>query len=314
MELCMQNGAKVIVVVPVYEDVDSATILFARLSEILGKSVAIVAVDDGSVTSPLKNIEQRIDKTVIHLRRNVGHQQAIAIGLSFVHENRHNYDYVVVMDSDGEDMPESVPSLVESIERNNTDIVVASRRNRNESIQFRWFYQFYKLVFSLLVGRRIGFGNFMVMTPSALDRLVTMPELKTHLAACVLLSKLRIFWEPTDRGQRYAGSSKMNFVSLALHGFRAIMVFAENALVRVGLFCTAMLSIVTFLGIVAIGLKLAGLATPGWLSVVLGILGVLFLQFGVLTLMSLMNLMLTGMIRSGFVAGNSYRDSIKNVE
>jgi len=85
-------------------------------------------------------------------------------------------------------------------------------------------------------------------------------------------------------------------------------------LVRVGLICTSMLGLVVLLALVSIGLKIAGLATPGWLSLVLGILGVLFLQFGALALMALMNLMLTGMIRSGIVVGNPYKEFIKDVE
>ena len=46
---------------------------------------------------------------------------------------------------------------------------------------------------------------------------------------------------------RYAGQSKMNFVGLALHGFKALMVFAEDVLVRVGIVC----ALITGLSVVA---------------------------------------------------------------
>ena len=43
-------------------------------------------------------------------------------------------------------------------------------------------------------------------------------------AAAVLASKLRVETCSLDRGPRYAGQSKMNFVGLALHGFKGLMV------------------------------------------------------------------------------------------
>ena len=39
---------------------------------------------------------------MLHLRRNLGHQRAIAIGLSHLHE-QDRYARIVIMDGDGED-------------------------------------------------------------------------------------------------------------------------------------------------------------------------------------------------------------------
>jgi hypothetical protein len=103
----------------------------------------------------------------------------------------------------------------------------------------------------------------------------------------------------------------MNFVGLALHGFKALMVVAEDVLVRVGIACTAV-AVLSVLGVfAALVLKLVGFATPGWFSVALGIMLLVFLQTGTLTLMTLM---LTGVVRSGSVAAIAYRDFIASVE
>ena len=75
------------------------------------------------------------------------------------------------------------------------------------------------------------------MKAAGLRRLAAMQELPLHLAATALVSKLRIKPIIIDRGARYAGRSKMNFVGLVLHAFRALMVFAEDVLVRVGILC-----------------------------------------------------------------------------
>jgi len=130
------------------------------------------------------------------------------------------------------------------------------------------------------------------------------------VAGCVLASKLRVATRALDRGPRYAGQSKMNFVGLALHGFRALMVFADDVLVRVGIACSgvAVLSLVG--SAVAIMLKLLGFATPGWFSVALGILLLMFLQTGAITLMTLM---LAGVVRGGSTTRFDYRDFIERI-
>jgi hypothetical protein len=162
-----------------------------------------------------------------------------------------------------------------------------------------------------MTGKRIGFGNFMAIKPRAVRRLASMQELPIHVAATVISSKLRIAVAPIARGPRYAGLSKMNFVGLVLHGFKAMMVFAEDVLVRVGVSCAGV-SFLTILAIVAaIALKLTGYSTPGWFSIALGILTLMLMQTGALTLMTLM---LVGVMRAGNVATKvCYQDFIDEV-
>lgn len=303
-----------IVVMPVYEDVEASSKLFKELARTQGTGTYIVAVDDGSVRQPVDAAAisaAGLDGVVIRLRRNVGHQRAIAIGLSYVAENFGNDAVVIAMDSDGEDTPESITELVAGLDSADVDVVVATRKSRVESLKFKAFYIVYKMLFSLLSGRQISFGNFMAAKMPAVRRLASMQELWTHVAASVLGSKLRVQTCALDRGPRYAGRSKMNFVGLALHGFRALMVFAEDVLVRVGIACVLVAGLSVAGGVIAMLLKALGFATPGWFSLAFGILLLVFLQTAALTLIVLM---LSGMIRSGGVLGaGSYREFIDEV-
>ena len=302
------------VVMPIYEDQDASTRLFRALFDEYGDRVFVVAVDDGSINQPT-NIKALtsigLQGVVIQLKRNVGHQRAIAIGLNYVAEYLPEIACTVVMDSDGEDTPESIRQLVEPLNSPKIDAVVAQRKSRVETLRFKLFYLVYKFLFQFLTGRKISFGNFMALKPSAVKRLVAMQELWMHVAGCILTSKLRIKTIPINRGPRYAGKSKMNFVGLALHGFRALMVFAEDVLVRVGIICAFVALATIIASLVAIGLKLAGFATPGWFSVALGILLLVFLQTGALTLMTLM---LTGVVRSGTPNQIDYRAYIADIK
>lgn len=290
-----------IIVTPVYEDTEASSRLFSELSSQFGSGVFVVAVDDGSVKQPLQigNLERApVHGVILKLRRNVGHQRAIAIGLGYVAEHVQQGQRVVVMDSDGEDLPSTIPALLKGLESDDVDVVVAHRKSRVETLRFKAFYAVYKRFFSLMTGRAISFGNFMALKAHAVRRLVVMQELSIHVAGAVLASKLRTERCSLDRGARYAGQSKMNFVGLVLHGFKGLMVFAEDVLVRVGILCAMIASFSVVAACLAVALKLLGFSTPGWFSVALGILMLVFLQTGTLTLMTLM---LTGVVRGGTV-------------
>lgn len=302
------------VVMPIYEDQEASSRLFRELSSEYGGRVYVVAVDDGSINQPV-HVEALqsagLDGVVIQLKRNVGHQRAIAIGINYVADHFPDMPCTIVMDSDGEDTPQSIRELVAPMQPPNVDVVVAQRKSRVETLRFKTFYVIYKTLFQLFTGRKISFGNFMALKPSALKRLAAMQELWMHVAGCVLTSKLRVQTALIDRGPRYAGKSKMNFVGLALHGFRALMVFAEDVLVRVGIACALVAALTVMASVLAIGLKLAGIATPGWFSIVLGILLLMFLQTGTVTLMTLM---LTGVVRSGAPNQIDYQAFIERVQ
>jgi polyisoprenyl-phosphate glycosyltransferase len=301
------------IVMPVYEDLEAATELFEKLKAHVGKQVYVVAVDDGSVRQPLPAAAiaaAGLSGVVLRLKRNVGHQRAIAVGVAYVAEHLAE-TRCVIMDSDGEDLPVTIPPLLSMLDDEAIDVAVAQRRNRMETAWFQVFYAVYKCLFQILTGRQISFGNFMALTPAAVRRLSVMHELGTHIAGTVLTSKLRLALCPIDRGPRYAGRTKMSFTSLVLHGCRALMIFAEDVLVRINLLCFAVAAVSVAGIVLTIVLKAIGLATPGWFSVALGILLLVLLQTGALTLMTLM---LTGVVRAANPIAPDYRPLIDTVQ
>jgi glycosyltransferase involved in cell wall biosynthesis len=287
-----------IVVTPIYEDVEASSRLFRELHDTFDGELSIVAVDDGSVREPVEKSyieDAKLDGVVLRLNRNVGHQRAISIGLDFVSEHIEDHQKVVVMDSDGEDRPLSIKELIEALKSDDVDIAVARRKSRVETLKFKIFYVIYKWLFSFLAGKKINFGNFMALKPNAVKRVSHMQELGIHVAATILSSKMRIETVALDRGPRYAGQSKMNFVGLVLHGFKGLMIFAEDVLVRVGIVSAGVAVLTIVGGIIATLLKVSGFATPGWFSLTLEIFFLIFMQTGTLTLMILM---LTGVVKS----------------
>ena len=277
------------VVTPVFEDGQSFAELCRNLSRVdADLRLEILAVDDGSVNDPptLHAIEQAgLRGRVIRLRRNVGHQMAISVGLAQA-ASEPRYAGVVVMDCDGEDKPQDIVRLVRAV-RTNPDVAVATRGRRTESLTFRVFYQLYRCLFGLLTGRKIDFGNFCAVGPRGLSRLVAMQESRLHLAAAVIKSRLYMVEIPIDRGKRYCGRSRMNFYSLTLHGIRAVAVFDDAVLTRMGVVCVSAAVLGAAIFATAAILKLIGEATPGWLTFVTGFLILVFLQTAVLSLVAL---------------------------
>ncbi len=164
---------------------------------------------------------------------------------------------------------------------------MAERAKRSETLTFKAFYAVYKRLFKLATGQVLRFGNYMAMSPKALERMSGMYETSTHVAGAVVKAKLRRANVPTDRGRRYAGESRMNFPSLVLHGMRAVMVFADLVLTRMALALVGMAALVVLVVGAGLVAKFMGAAAPGWLTVVTGFALSIFLQTGLFTMITL---------------------------
>ncbi len=277
------------IAIPLFSDWESAALLLARLDQVCaqrGLAAAILIVDDGS---PDASGAQRLcgpfraltGVEVLRLSRNLGHQRAIAIGLTFIHQERP-CDAVVVMDGDGEDRPEDVPRLYEELlAQGGRRVVFAERARRSEGLVFRAFYQLYRVAHRLLTGVAVRVGNFSAVPYSSLATFVVVSEAWNHYAAAVFKARIPYTMVPIARGQRLAGRSTMNFVSLVTHGLSAISVFGDVVGVRLliaALLCSA-LALVSLAGFLA--LRFLGLLElPDWASLWAAIALVLCLQLG----------------------------------
>jgi polyisoprenyl-phosphate glycosyltransferase len=150
----------IVVLLPLYNDWDSLRLLLAQLdAELARKGIVARAlvVDDGSPDQPADlfswgPFESLARVEVLTLRRNLGHQRAIAIGLAYVADHIDGR-CVVVMDSDGEDSPADVPRLLARFDQEAASkIVFAERTSRSESLIFMVFYLLYKWLHFLLTG------------------------------------------------------------------------------------------------------------------------------------------------------------------
>lgn len=276
---------RVVVVTPSYNDWESLAVLVGELERQAERhrfTLTVLAVDDGSDLQAPADLRA----TVLPLTCNLGHQRAIAIGLAYAYLNME-FDVVVVMDADGEDKPEHLSLMLEEHARHPESLIVATRSQRSEGSTFRMFYGLYKLVFRLLIGRAITFGNFALIPRGRLGRLLMMPELWNHLAATYLRSRIALRPLGLARGTRYAGRSKMNMPALVTHGLSAISVFSDIMVARL-LLASCALFVTSIVGVgIVVGIRLlTTLAIAGWATSAVGILVVISMQALMMSLMS----------------------------
>jgi glycosyltransferase involved in cell wall biosynthesis len=261
--------------------------LLARLDESLlneSAEIGVLVVDDASSTQNYEdfiptNLEA-IDKVeVLELRRNLGHQRAIAVGLAYVEANVA-CRAVLVMDGDGEDDPEDVPRLIERCrEEGYEKLVFAKRTKRSESRMFKLFYFLYRWLYRLLTGYEIRVGNFSVVPRGVLRRIVGVSAIWNHYAVGALKAKVSYVEVSTKRGVRLAGYSRMDFSSLVQHGLSAVSVHGDIMGVRLFVAAFFILLLVVAALVLVVVVKIAtNFTIPGWASYTGSLFLVLLMQ------------------------------------
>jgi hypothetical protein len=277
-------------------------------------------VDDGSIHrcgSQDFKLDLAVVRSVriVHLRRNLGHQRAIAIGLAHV-ERTLTCDAVLVMDADGEDTAAGAFEMIRAFSGPNDGqhAVFAARSRRTESLVFRISYVLYKIVHRILTGVSVRVGNFSILPFRYLATLTVMSELWSHYAAALFRSGLPFATIPIARGHRIAGHSRMNFVSLVTHGLSAISVFGDVLGVRllIGSLACVAIAVLGIAAVVAIRTSTER-AVPGWATYSVGILVVIVTQFMALA-MSFTFTILANRVSLGVVPARDHRLFIAGTE
>lgn len=277
----------VVILLPVFNDWESLAALLPLLDQSLaasGRSADVLVIDDASTEEPASNgapgpfrALRRVER--LRLRRNLGHQRAIAVGLAYLEAHRDD-DAVVVMDADGEDDPADVPRLLDRLDaEGGRAIIFAERTRRSESWTFQVFYHLYKWLHRLLTGQGVRVGNFSAIPRRRLESLVVVSELWNHYAAAAYRSRQPCRMIPTRRARRLRGRSSMNFVALVTHGLSAIAVYGDVVGVRL-LVLSLVLGGLGFAGLVgSIVVRLTtSWAIPGWATFTGGLSLILLVQ------------------------------------
>lgn len=281
----------VIIILPIYNDWPSLKNTLVKIHnqfKNIDIDLEILVVNDCST----ENIDQSIANinlklTIINLVKNTGSQRAISLALKYVHENYKNYNFIIIMDADGEDKPEDIEKLIDrSIQSKR--IVFAKRSSREEKMIFKIFYYIYKFVFKFLTGKVIDFGNFSCIPANFLSQVISLNDIDLHYAASIIKSKILFDKIECNKGKRSHGVSKVSFNKHVLHGLISLSIFIEQ--ISISAFILSFFSMVVSIilsFIIFLSKIFYNKATVGWSSVVLLSLFILFIIFFLISIFSL---------------------------
>jgi len=148
------------------------------------------------------------------------------------------------MDGDGEDRPQEISLLIKKIKDCQDLVVTANRVKRSEGFIFKFCYLVHKYLTLVFTGQTIKYGNYTCLPKSTVNTMVNEPATWSSFSGSLAkIAKDRKFI-PSERGTRYFGASKMNFINLLKHSLSIIAVFKITLLIRSILFLIAYLFLV----------------------------------------------------------------------
>ena len=227
------------ILIPVFNDWESLLSLLNNIHALKINNIAhikVLIVDDCSTEILNKKIELDSfkDIEIIKNSKNIGHGKSIAHGINYI-SKKNDFDYLIVMDGDGEDRPEEVKELIlKSIDLPSLTIT-ANRIKRSESAFFKLSYHLHKILTLVLTGYSIKFGNFMCIPKQDLNLIVSNKNLSVSFSGTIAKFIKNKTFIPSIRGIRYYGPTKMSFVKLIRHSLLIMSTFRKEAALRLSL-------------------------------------------------------------------------------
>ena len=228
---------KIIILIPVYNDWRSLLKVLDEIDLII-KDIknfefnCLIINDNSSIKRPIiEKLKNFKSIKIINMNVNRGHARCNAFGLRYINF-KLSHDYVIVMDSDGEDRPIEIKYLIEKIVNFPEFSVVAKRIKRSEGPLFKFLYQIHKILTLIFTGKKINFGNYSCLTKKDILNLYNKPSLWSSFSGTVKKNVLRFNEIESIRGTRYFDPSKMSFFNLAIHSLAIIGVFKNTVFFR----------------------------------------------------------------------------------
>ena len=232
---------KFIILIPIYNDWKSVFQLLENIDLQIAKwdaEVLVLIINDGSTEErtvtelSFKNIKT---VRVMNMKQNQGHARCNAAGLKYLTE-KEDFDYVILMDGDGEDRPEELTSLFNKSKENPLKTVTANRIKRSDGSFFKLLYECHKILTYVFTGKLVKFGNYSCLPKEEAVRLAQKACIWSSFSGSVAKIISDRVSVPSIRGKRYFGPSQMNFFKLFVHSFSIIAVFKGSVIVRSVLF------------------------------------------------------------------------------
>ena len=224
------------ILIPIFNDWESLLKLINEINDnvknIKKTQFDLVVINDCStIEKPKIKIPLQINSIkIIHMSKNKGHARCNAFGIKYL-SDKANFDYIILMDGDGEDRPEEIKLLVDKISQDPNKSVVAKRIKRSEGYMFQLLYRFHKYLTFATTGKLINFGNYSCITKADIKKISVKASLWSSYSGTFKKSIKNYNEIDSIRGMRYFGPSQMSLFKLLIHSFSIIAVFKYRVLI-----------------------------------------------------------------------------------
>ena len=148
----MSKESRTIIVMPAHNEAGNIERVITELRQTV-QGLDFVVIDDYSSDDTV-DVAERMGAEVVRLPCNLGYGGAVQTG--FRYAIQRGYDYAVMMDSDGQHDPRSVPALLKVVESGEADVALGSRFLGRMEYRNSWVRQLGMSIFSCLVSAATG--------------------------------------------------------------------------------------------------------------------------------------------------------------
>ena len=232
---------KYIILIPIYNDRESLTKLIENINRELNSvnaEVSILVINDASsqqIIDTYPNLGNIHSFEIINMKQNRGHARCNASGLKYIYEKKE-FDYVILMDGDGEDRPEELKNFIQLSEHAGDQSIVGERVKRSEGLFFQTCYIFHKFLTLVFTGQTIKFGNYSCLSKVTIEKMLKEKATWSSFSGSLRKVEKDLVSTPSIRGARYFGPSQMSFFNLLKHSLSIISVYRKTVLIRSALF------------------------------------------------------------------------------
>jgi undecaprenyl-phosphate 4-deoxy-4-formamido-L-arabinose transferase len=267
--LDMIPSKKLSIVIPVYNSQDCVEALVNRINEFLnGPDCEIILVNDCSPDKSWREIEKavKLNNNVIgiNLRKNAGQDNAIMAGLS---EARG--DYIVVMDDDLQHDPADIKTLVEALEKSDSDVCFARFPQKKQRLWKNLGSWFNGKMSEIMINkpRNIYLSPFKIIRKQIVDQIVKYHGPYPYLDGLIFTITANVTQIDVTHHDRYVGEGNYTLVKSINVWLKLMTSFSEFPL-RIATFFGFIASTIGFLMAIFYFAKyfLVGEQVEGWTS------------------------------------------------
>lgn len=222
------------ILIPIYNDWKSLELLLEKIKNIYNpKKIKILIINDASKKRfNIKKNKIKIfsDFKIINLKKNIGSQRALSIGIKYVSKKYKNYQ-MIIMDGDGEDNPELIKTLFKFSNIYPNDALVVTRTSRREGFIIKILYEIYFLISFILILIPLRFGNYSLINNKIAKKILKDDSYWFAYPPALLKNADNMRRLYAKKDFRNCGKSQMSYKDLLIHAIRIITPFKNRILI-----------------------------------------------------------------------------------